>query len=207
DLALPMGFAQFDPYRKWRATGDLVLPNQIIAPPRDSLGDEVFIYISYTIDEPAIWDALCDLPLPRRAFLPVASDAEKQRLRMAGVIVEDGPVPLDLLSSRSRVMVNLAQSGTVQMAAKLGLPQIGLPMHLEHSFHGRRAGQKGVMELLERPERSKQNIINIILRNYHSSAMQLCARDFAAELAQEGFDASRSMSAKLAPILAHHTAG
>jgi hypothetical protein len=202
-----MAFAQFDPYRKWRAAGDLVLPHQIIAPPRSAQGDEVYFYLSYPIDEPAIWDAICDLPLPRRAFLPVASDEVKNRLRMAGVLVEDGPIPLDHLSSRSRVMVNLAQSGTVQMAARLGLPQIGLPMHLEHSFNGRRAGQKGVMELLERPMRSKQNIINLILRSYHSAAMQACARDFAAELAQESHDTSRSMSAKLAPILARYAAG
>jgi len=184
-----------------------VLPHQFIAPPRDILGDEVFIYISYAVDEPAIWDALCDLPLPRRGFFPVASDEVKQRLRMAGVIVEDRPVPPAQWSPRSRMLVNLAQAGTVQMAARLGLPQVGLPMHLEHSFHGRRAGQKGVMELLERPMRSKQNIINLILRSYHSAAMQACARDFAAELAQESHDTSRSMSAKLAPILARYAAG
>ncbi len=200
DLALPMAFAQFDPYRKWRDPSELVLPNTITAPHLDNRGDEVFVYLSYTLQEPTIWDALCDLPLPRRAYLPVASQALKARLRMAGVMVEDTPVPIDLLAARSRLVLNMAQLGTVQMAAVLGLPQVGLPMHLEHSFHGRRAGQKGVMELLERRQRSKDNIINLILRSYHSATMQTRAREFAAELAAEASDQSRSLTARLAPI-------
>lgn len=200
DLPLPLGFSQFDPYRKWRDQDSLVLPFTT-APADLQHGDEVFLYLSADIKEPDLITAICDLPLPRRAYLPSVNRETIAQMRAAGVIIENAPVPFDLLAKRSRMIVHYAQANTIQMAAFHGLPQVGFPLHLENTFHGRRAAQKGVMELLEPHQRSRDNVTNLIQRSYHSAAMQARARDFAGELAVEAADTSRSMAARLARFL------
>jgi UDP:flavonoid glycosyltransferase YjiC (YdhE family) len=143
DLAVPLCFSFLDPYRTWRKPEDLVLPLVDVQPELGQGGNEVYVYFSTKeLDEPEIVQALCDLPLPRRGSFPAADDAMKQRLVASGVIVENGPVPIDLLAARSALFLNSAQGGVINMCSVLGRPQVGLPQHLEQTFNARRAAPR-----------------------------------------------------------------
>ena len=202
DLAVPLCFSFLDPYRKWRKPEDLVLPLVDVQPELGQGGNEVFVYFSTKeLNEPEIVQALCDLPLPRRGFFPAADDAMKQRLAASGVIVENGPVPIDLLAARSALFLNSAQGGVINMCSVLGRPQVGLPQHLEQTFNARRAAQQGVMELLERPNRKAETIKNAVMRCYHSATMQARARAFSADLLAQMANSGPSLGQRLAPFL------
>jgi UDP:flavonoid glycosyltransferase YjiC (YdhE family) len=205
DLAVPLCFPFLDPYRKWRKPEELVHPLVNVQPEMGQGGDEVYVYFSTTeLDEPEVVKALCDLPMPRRGFFPAASDDMKQRLAASGVIVENGPVPIDLLAARSALFLNSAQGGVINMCSVLGRPQVGLPQHLEQTFNARRAAQQGVMELLERPMRSADTIKNAVMRCYHSATMQARARAFSTELLAQMANSGPSLTQRLAPILTKH---
>jgi hypothetical protein len=204
DVTVALTFSFLDPYRKWRNPKDICPPRlNLNFDPSEASGDEVFIYFSSTeFDEPEVVQAFCDLPLPRRAYLPNASPADKAKLAESGVILEETPVSAQDMARRSKLFVHAGQPGTITTSAMIGRPQIGLPQHLEQTFHARRAGQQGILELLERPNRTAQNIINLVQRSYHSASMQARAWAFAQDLAIEMQGLGPTLSQRLEPILA-----
>lgn len=203
DVALPLpGTMPFlDPYRTVRPPETLLQPK---ADPGAALagdGDAVFIYFSTReLDDPAVVAAVADLPLPRFGYLPGADGATKARLAAAGVQISDQPISLAEITARARLVLHSAQHGTISMAALAGLPQAALPQHLEHVFHGRRAGQQGVLDQLEHRQRSTPAILDLVQGIYHDPAIAARAQDFARAL--RAAPATHSLADRLTPLLA-----
>jgi UDP:flavonoid glycosyltransferase YjiC (YdhE family) len=120
--------------------------------------------------------------MPRRTYCPAADPTVLERLRNSGVIVEMAPVPVEHITQRSAMILHASQHGILSLAAFAGLPQVGIPQHLEQVFHGRRAGQQGILNQIEFGQRSKQAVIDMVSRVYHDPAMRARARDFALHL-------------------------
>ncbi|PTE12775.1 hypothetical protein C5F44_16670 [Fuscovulum blasticum DSM 2131] len=200
DRVLAATFDFLDPYAAQRPAGQLVPP--LVDRAEDlAAGDEVFFYFSRTeADQPALCESICALPLPRRAFLPRASDATRARLAAAGVTVESGPVSATALAARSRLVVHSAPHGTLCMAALAGLPQVGLPSHREQVMHGRSAAAAGVVRLIEAETPATPDILTAIITAYEDAALRRRARDLAAAL-RAGFPADplADLAARLTP--------
>lgn len=206
-LALPATLGFLDPYRSFRGPDALVPPQVDVAPDLAGGGDEVFVYFSTSeLADPDLIAALTELPLPRRGFLPGVKPETRDRLTASGMIVETAPVAVEAISARSRLMLHSAQHGILCLAAFAGLPQIALPQHLEHVFHGRRAGQQGILDQLELRERSKPALLDMLQSAYASAPLQARAQDFARALRAEApKDSAALLQARLAPVLSSLT--
>ena len=204
DLALPSTLPFLDPYRNSRDPADLLPPQVDRADDIADQGTEVFIYFSTReLDDPAVVQAVATLPLPRRAFLPGATPEVAAQLAASGVLIETKPIPVADITARSRLILHSAQHGIICLAAMAGLPQVGLPQHLEQLFHGRRAGQQGVLDLLHGHERNQASVTDMIQTVYHSKTMQARAQDFARELRSTApKDPQAILLARLAPVIA-----
>lgn len=207
DMPLPSTFPFLDPYRAYRPATDLLPPQVSTVAGLAEPGDEVFVYFSTTeLADPAVVDALADLPLPRRAFVPGADAATATRLAAAGVRVMTAPQPIADIAARSRLILHSAQHGIICLAALAGLPQVAIPQHLEQLFHGRRAGQQGILDLLDSRERNKAALTDLLLRSYHDRPLQERARAFARALrAEHPQDANAVLQHRLAPLVARAT--
>lgn len=203
-LALPATLSFLDPYRAFRSAEALVPPQVDLAQTLASGGDEVFVYFSTTeLADPEVLAALTELPLPRRGFLPEVSAETRARLTASGMIVETSPAAVEAISARSRVILHSGQHGILCLAALAGLPQVAVPQHLEHVFHGRRAGQQGILDQLEQRDRSKAALIDMLQRIYGAAPMQARAQDLARALrAAAPRDAAANLQARLAPLIA-----
>lgn len=200
DLALPGTFPFLDPYAAWRPAAALV-PPLVERTASLAAGDEVFVYFSRDeADIPALAEALCRLPLPRRGFLPGAPDRVKAQLAASGMIVEEAPMAVDLIAERSRIMVHPSPHGSLCTAALAGLPQLGLPGHREQVAHARRAEAAGVLRVLPQKGSTADEIVAAIEALYHDEAARERAHDLARGLRQ-GFpdDPLANLAARLAP--------
>jgi hypothetical protein len=198
DRALVATFPFLDPYGR---------PAAALCPPLVDLshglaeGDELFVYFSR--DEPAgpdLAEALTRLPLPRRGYLPGADATVKARLRAAGMIVEEAPIPAALIARRSRMVLHAAPHGTLCMAALAGLPQAGLPGHMEQMTHATRAAAAGILRLIPPGKATAAGIMALVTQVYDDAAMRGRARDLALEL-RAGFpaDPMADLARRLAP--------
>lgn len=203
DLPLPSTLPFLAPYRRWRDPAELLFPRVDRAPDLADTGDEVFVYFSTTeLQDPEVMAALEALPLPRRGFLPGATDDQRARLLASGMILSETPLHVIEITRRSRMVLHSSQHGTLCMAAMAGLPQMGLPQHLEHDFHGRRAGQQGILDQLNFRTRSRDAIIDMAQTIYHSAPMRARATEFARELrAAHPLDAPDPLAQMLAATL------
>ena len=200
DLALPGTFPFLDPYAEWRPAAALV-PPLVERTATLAAGDEVFVYFSREEAEiPALAEALCRLPLPRRGFLPGAPDRVKAQLAATGMIVEETPMAVDLIAQRSRIMVHPSPHGSLCTAALAGLPQLGLPGHREQVAHARRAEAAGVLRVLPQKGSTADEIVAALQALYHDEAARKRAHDLARGLRQ-GFpdDPLADLAARLAP--------
>lgn len=203
DLSLVGTFDFLDPYDGFRAKGALV-PPLVERSAALAAGDEVFVYFSREEAEvPALTEALCALPLPRRGYLPGGSPAVKARLAASGMVVEAAPVPVDLIARRSRLMVHPAPHGSLCTAALAGLLQVGLPGHKEQVTHARRAETAGVLQVLSLTRSTPAEIISGITGLYDDPAARARALALAERL-RAGFpaDPAAELAARLAPELA-----
>lgn len=179
-----------------------VLPETPTANTIAANGDEVFIYFStHELHDPQVVEALANLPLPRRAFLPTASPETAARLAASGVIVEQQPVPADLIAARSRLMVHSGQHGTLCLGLVAGLPQVALPQHMEQSHHADAAAAQGTTRVIGRASRSRDHIIDTILSLWSDAQTARKAQDLAVSLRQTyTTDADEAARAWLKPL-------
>jgi hypothetical protein len=204
DLSLIGTFACLDPYQRPAAA---LVPPLVECSAQLARGEEVYVYFSRAeADQPDLADALCRLPLPRRGFLPGASEATRARLVASGMVIETGPIPIDRIAERSRLMLHPAPHGSICTAALAGLPQLGLPGHREQVAHARRAEAAGILHVL--PQRATADqIIAAIQSLYHDRAAQSRAQALAQELrATFPADPLADLAARLAPQVAAVTA-
>lgn len=201
DLALPATHDFLDPYAPWR-DGACVPP--LAQAEAAGTGEEIFVYFSRREAEAPgpLFEALCRLDLPRRGYLPMASDATREALRAAGMMVETTPVSPAEIAARSRMVLHSAPHGTLTMAALAGLPQLALPQHHEQETHARLARDAGILHLLPRGA-GAAGILAAVETVYHDAALRRRAADLGRAL-RAGFPADplADLAARLAPELA-----
>lgn len=195
---LPM----LDPYRSYRSDAQYLPPVTDISPVLAQSGEEVFVYFStMEFNDPGVVEALANLPLPRRGYLPAPPAGVAERLRDSGMILEDRPVPVEQIARRSRLMLNAGQHGILCLGLFAGLPQVCLFQHREQRFHARRAEEAGVAHVVPPKEREAEALSKIILDAYHNEGMRAKARALAEEL-QAGLGAppDQVLQQAIAPI-------
>ena len=126
--------------------------------------NEVFIYFSTTEkSDPGLMEAIGDLGVPVRLFMPSIDAATAEHFIRRGIHVEQSPVPVDLLAKRTRLMVNAAQHGILCLALAAGLPQVSVPQHLEQTYHAEATASRGVLRSVSRAESDVESFKSIVL--------------------------------------------
>lgn len=197
DLALAATYGFLDPYADQRPAGGRIAPLTGVQADLAGGGDEVFVYFSTReLEDEALVSALVGLPLPRRGYLPSATPEVRARLLASGMMLTDAPVPPEEIARRSRLMLHTAPHGSICMAALAGVPQIGVPHHLEQVFHAQRAEAAGILRIVPR---GSGGFVEVITDAYHDRAFAADARGFAAGLRQEHHgDPAAVLAARLA---------
>ncbi|CAL4869559.1 hypothetical protein MMA231_03851 (plasmid) [Asticcacaulis sp. MM231] len=168
-----------DPYNGLR-TQRLLPPVADVAAEYGGEGDEVFCYFSTTeLADADVLDAICSLGLPTRAYCPGLDNDHASRLVAAGVRLENGPVPVDLIARRSRLMVHSGQHGILSLGLAAGVPQVAIPQHLEHLYHARRCEGQGCAHVVTISERAAPSVRQVIRDRYDDTAFHQAAQDVA----------------------------
>lgn len=191
-----------DPYHGMR--GHPVLPPVAdLARIPAGTGEELFVYFSTTeLDDAPVAEALAGLDMPVRAFCPGIGEAMAARLRAGGVMLEEAPVPVDLIASRSRLILHSGQHGILSLGLAAGVPQIAIPQHLEHLYHARRAESQGVCTVATLEDRQCERLREMIADAYESPAMRARARDVAEHVRpQFAVDTARVARERILPLL------
>ena len=203
DLTLVQTLPLLDPYRSWRNTRYL--------PPRPDMelsdlgaGDEVFVYFSTTeLETPGVVEALEMLPLPRRGYLPAASEAVRQRLSASGMVVERSPVPEADIVRRSRLFLNAGQHGSLCLGLLSGVPQVCVPQQREQLFSARRAEGTGAAITVMKDRADPRCLVRHVLDAYGNTAMRQAALKVADEVRTESAAVgAHSLSHAIAPMRA-----
>jgi UDP:flavonoid glycosyltransferase YjiC (YdhE family) len=146
-------------------------------------GEEVFVYLSVkssTAEE--VLRAIMELKLPVRAHLPAAGDDTLEWLAGRGVAVERGPIPMERIAERSRLLVNTAPHGSLCFGLAEGIPQVCIPSHLEQLHNARRATQLGAVRVIEKDARHAKHIVATVREAYEDAALQERAAAVAREV-------------------------
>jgi hypothetical protein len=201
DLTLALGFGFLDPYRALRAPEDCFPPLVQASTAVSGTGTGLFVYFSTAeaLDE-ALVSALAGLDVPRRGFLPCAPPPVLGRLARSGMEILDRPATADEIAAYARLILHAAPHGTVCLAALAGLPQLGMPQHLEQLFNAHRAAELGILRLAERGDAGLSEAIRQALADADLAAR---ARDVAVELRRSHpSDPIATLAARLAPEIA-----
>lgn len=201
DLTLVWSLPGMDPDEALREGPPIALQSATL--PVAGSGDEVFVYFSTSeFQVPAVLAALKALPLPRRGYLPGATEAQRAELAASGMIVEPAALPQAEIVRRSRMMLTSAQHGTVMMALATGLPQVALPQQLEQLSHARAAERMGAARVLGHAERrDPQAIIDACLAVHADGAMAARALAVAQGLRRLlPADPAAALRTRIAPL-------
>ncbi|WP_338722504.1 hypothetical protein [Devosia sp. XK-2] len=202
-VSMPRTIRQLDPYDGLRSQ-PLLPPLNEALPRGEPGGDEIFVYFSTaeTAYEPLV-DALCQICLPTRAYLPGVAPDISARLSAAGVLVETAPVPVELIARRSRITLNAGQHGSLCMGLGLGLPQLAFPQHLEHEYHAQRAAQLGAVDIVPHERLNASEIVDRVRSLYHDLARNKRVRELSASLYPDLFgDIAGLVRQRVEPLLA-----
>lgn len=201
DRELAFTLAHLDPYP--RAPGERFVPILSPLPPLSTgAGSELFVYFSWNeLQDPDLVQALADLPLPRRAYLPGAPDTVRDRLRASGVAVEDRPLGMAEIAARSRLVFGAGTHGLQCLCALAGLPMVALPAHLEQLYHCRQSEARGLLRSVPFDRRGAADIAGAILSAWSDPGLAGTARDFAGSLRRDyPGDPAALLASQLAPL-------
>ncbi len=182
DLTLVRTLPFLDPYHPWRRDAYLP-PVADISPLTAASGDEVFIYFSTSeMEDDAVVEAVSQLRMPRRGYLPAPPPGVAEKLAASGMILEAGPLPVAQIAARSRLVLNAGQHGIMSLALYAGVPQVCLPQHQEQMWHARAAERKGVARVVPKQGLVAEALIAAIEDSYADDAMFDRARHLADTL-------------------------
>jgi hypothetical protein len=185
DLTIIRSLALLDPHRAWRSTPYFphVLPEGLCADPTAS---EVFVYFSTTeLQTPGVVEALEHLPLPRRGYLPAATEEVIRRLEASGMLVERQPVDEMHIVRRTRLLLSAGQHGTMCLGLFSGVPQVCLPQHRENWANTLHAQSTGAVKTVMKDREDSRLLIEHIVQAYHDRDMQRAAMRVALEVNAE----------------------
>ncbi len=183
DLTVPIGLPFLDPYFAQRPKGQLIAPDFGDLPPLGPLGDAVFAYFPQDeLRDPALVEALASLPYPRRAFVPQTDKATCDRLADAGVQIETSLPSPQKFMREVRVSLHASAHGSLCLAALAGIPQVGLPQHLEHGFYARAAEKKGILQPLAADQRTVAAIHRAVQTAYEDTTLHAHTAAVASDL-------------------------
>jgi UDP:flavonoid glycosyltransferase YjiC (YdhE family) len=183
DDQLVNSMALLDPYAEHR-TAPYLPPIAHRPSPRAQNGEEVFVYFSTkTAAGTAYVEAAGSLGLPVRVYVPSFSEESIHWLAgRPGVMVETGPVPMQEIARRSRLLLNAAQPGSLCFGLAEGIPQVCIPSHLEQLHNARRAAQLGSVHVIEKDARETEHIVATVREAYEDAALQERAAAVAHEV-------------------------
>lgn len=140
DRACIACFMEIDPYVEHRTT-------PYAAPFVDGWdrtyepGEEIFVYLpEYLQFNPTIATAIENVARAGKAvriYVPGLDPTIEKSVASVGVVVEREPVPLDLISRRSRLIISHGGCGTVSFALAAGIPQIVIAFDIEKLLAGK----------------------------------------------------------------------
>jgi hypothetical protein len=202
DVKLPRGLSFLDPYHGLRREALLPRPSSF-STALAAEGREVFVYLSNLRDDPDdVLEALGQLGLPVRAYIPWLPPEKAVALRAAGVMVEDELVAADDIARRSRLVVSYGQPATLAMGLAAGLPQLAFPQHVEQLVHAERAARTGAVRFLPRKALTKASFIEAIRTAYADDSLTAAARRLApAVRAEMSVDVAEEIRERMRPVL------
>jgi UDP-glucoronosyl and UDP-glucosyl transferase len=191
-----------DPYKGQRPK-PYVPPVVDISEVQAGGGDEVFAYFSDVAEQPAsLNQALCDLGLPVRAFIPGIDPQQAQQLSAHGVHLEPSAVSVNDIIKRSRVLVHYGMHGLTCLGMVAGLPQVMLPQQGEQLSNGRRVAECGAARVVMPKDWSVENIQNTIHEVYADKNMADAAKALGQEMRPIlAVDARLAIRERLRPII------
>lgn len=213
DLTVIWGPAELDPYSALRRD-ELILPYPAggtgpaaLARSFGAAADELFVYLSTTeLDDPAVVEALCRLPVARRGYLPAATASVRARLEDSGMVVVPDALPWSEIAARARLVLSAGQHGTVSMAAAAGLPQVALPAHHEQLCTARLARDIGILKLPDVRMPTATQLQALILLAWHDQTLHERAQTYGATLRRTApADPARLLRENLAATLTART--
>ena len=187
--SLPHGVSLWDPYAHARDR-PLVLPHTPLPPLQRNAGDEVFIYFSREeLSEPAIVDALRQLPFKASLVAPVMTAEVSHKLSSnARLTILPQPLSREEIVRRSRVILCAGQAGTLSLGVLAGIPVLALPMQHEQLSNAMRAAEHlNTVRVLPRLSRNAQAIVDALDEVWSSPALGSAAKLYAQEL-REGYE-------------------
>lgn len=142
DLELVADIAERDPYARFRHQ-PLLLPLERLSPLRQGRGAEVFIYLSTPeLMEPAIRDALRQLPYPARLVAPgLTADLARDLAANPSFRIEPAPLSPATIVALARVILCAGQAGTPSLGVLAGCPVLALPIQIEQFSNALRASR------------------------------------------------------------------
>lgn len=184
DLSPPHGVSIWDLYDGAR-DHPLVLSFDVMTPLSGGSGDEIFIYFSgFELAEPAIRDALCQLPFKACLVAPgLTPDLAERLTENPRLSIAPALLPHEEIIRRSRMVVCAGQAGTLALAVLAGVPVVALPMHHEQMSNALRAAEGlSFVRALPKAMRSAEAIVKSITELWERPAVAAAARLMALDL-------------------------
>ncbi len=175
----------FDPYKAYRLAPRLP-PQLPPVVPGSGAGNEVFVYLSASDRfNPVILTAVMTLKVPVRAFVLGASAETRAMMRSRGVVIEDKPLPPQLVAERTRLMLHCGNHGTTCMGLASALPQVCLPQHLENRNNAQALSDRGAGVLLSKRDYSVPRIHEILYDAYENVALRDAAHSLQSQVSKQ----------------------
>jgi hypothetical protein len=132
-----------------------------------------------------IVEGLCQARVPGDVYIEQPSMKTREFIAEAGLNLLDQPPPLATMLSRAALVVHHSGIGTAQACAQVGVPQLVVPMYLEHELTGLALLRAGVAAALV-PPFTASDVAYGIQRVLDEPSYSASAIRLSEELAQAG---------------------
>ncbi len=173
---MPSGPAEFDFYSELR-TGPILPPSvpglrQVLAErSQGSDAGEVFVYLHGLAQHyPAVLEGLSALPFRTRAYIPGLTAASRQTL--SRLVLEDGPVAVNDIFARSRVVVHQGGEQLTSACLAAGVPQVILSTWLDTRVAGGFVKAHDLGDTMRITEATSEWLLAAVGRCYADAALR-----------------------------------
>jgi len=181
DVMLVATFAELDPYRAWRPSGQCAPVTDGPVPMAGS-GRGLFVYLSAPARLPAGFiEGVAAARLPTALHARGLAAADVARLRNAGLRVEPEPVPFARIAQETSLLLSQGGLGFVSSGLLAGLPQLVLPCDMEKGLTGQAVEAAGLGACLSPHGFRADALAEMLQRLAGDSALAARARAAAAD--------------------------